>query len=73
MTDEKRHIDLSKVQPVFRGADPDDDPRASRGDVDRVGTAAASVAGGPPAVGVLPEPDDQPPPDPDDLDQLRRG
>jgi hypothetical protein len=73
MTDEKRRVDLSTIEPVFRGGDPEDDSGVIRQDVDRVGTAAASVAGSPPAVGVLAETDDTPPPDPDDLDPLRRG
>lgn len=74
MTDEKKHVDLSTIEPVVRGRDPEDaDSRETRQDVDRIGTAAASAAGGPPAVGVLAETDDKPPPDPDDLDRLRRG
>jgi hypothetical protein len=74
MTDEKRHVDLSTIEPVVRGKDPEDvDTPETRREVDRVGTAAAVGAAGPPAVGVLPEADDKPPPDPDDLDRLRRG
>jgi hypothetical protein len=72
MTDEKRHVDLSAIEPVFRGGDPEEtDSRETRQEVDRVGTAAASV-GGPPAVG-LTETEDKPPPEPDELDRLRRG
>ena len=72
MTDEKRHVDLSKIEPVFRGGDPEDnDSPDTRQDVDHVGTAAATPASTP-TVGVLAETDDQAPPDPDDLDRLRR-
>jgi hypothetical protein len=74
MTNEKRHVDLSKVEPIVRGSDPEDvDSRETRQEVDRVGTAAAAAAATTPAVGVLAETDDEPPPDPDDLDRLRRG
>ena len=74
MTDEKKHIDLSTIEPVFRGVDPEDgDSPETRREVDRVGTAAAETAESAPAVGVLAQTDDQPPPDPDDLDRLRRG
>ena len=74
MTDEKRHVDLSTIEPVVRRGDPEDvDSRNARQDVDRVGTAAAAAAGSTPAVGVLAETDDEAPPDPDDLDRLRRG
>ena len=73
MTDEKQHVDLSKIEPVFRGVDPEDaDSPDTREDVTRVGTAGAATAASTPTVGVLPESDDQPPPDPDDLDRLRR-
>ena len=74
MTDEKRHVDLSKIEPIVRGSDrEDDDSLETRQEVDRVGTAAAAAAATTPAVGVLAETDDKPPPDPDDLDRLRRG
>ena len=74
MTDEKRHVDLSKIEPVVHGGDPEDvDSRETRQDVDRVGTAAAAAAGSTPAVGVFAETDDETPPEPDDLDRLRRG
>ena len=74
MTDEKRHVDLSKIEPVFRGVDPEDvDSRETRQDVDRVGAAAAEAAESTPAIGVLAQTDDKAPPDPDDLDRLRRG
>ena len=74
MTDEKQHVDLSKIEPVFGGVDPDDvDTIDTRQGVDRVGTAAAETSESAPAVGVLAETDDNPPPDPDDLDHLRRG
>ena len=74
MTDEKRHVDLSTIEPVVRGGDPEDaEARETRQQVDRVGTAAAEVAGSAPAVGVLAETDDEAPPEPDDLDRLRRG
>ena len=54
MTDEKQHVDLSKIEPVFRGPDPEDaDSRETRQGVDRVGTAAAEVADSTPAVGVF--------------------
>ena len=74
MTDEKRHVDLSTIEPVVRGGDSEDvDARGASQDVDRVGTAAAAAAGSTPAVGILAETDDEAPPDPDDLDRLRRG
>jgi hypothetical protein len=74
MTDEKKHVDLSKIEPIVHGGDPQDvDAPETREDVDRVGTAAAAAAGSTPAVGVLAETDDEAPPDPDDLDRLRRG
>jgi hypothetical protein len=73
MTDEKQHVDLSTIEPVVHGRDPEDaDERETRQDVDRVGTVAASAAGSPPAVGVLADTDEEAPPDPDDLDRLRR-
>ena len=73
MTDEKKHVDLSAIEPVVRGQDQEDvDGRPTREDDEGVGAAAAPIAGGPPAVGVLPESDDRPPPDPDELDRLRR-
>jgi hypothetical protein len=64
MTDEKHHVDLSKIEPVFRGNDPEDDVAR-----DATGTGAPAN----PAVGTFAETDDKPPPDPDDLDRLRRG
>jgi len=74
MTDEKRRVDLSTIEPVVQGGDPEDaDSRETRQDVDRVGTVAAAAAGSTPAVGLLAETDDEAPPDPDDLDRLRRG
>jgi len=74
MTDEKQHVDLSTIEPVVRGGDPEDvDSRETRQDVDRVGTAAAAAAGSTPAVAVFAETDDEAPPDPDGLDRLRRG
>ena len=73
MTDEKQRVDLSKIEPVVRGGDPEDaETRETRQGVDRVGTAAAEVAESTPAVGVFAETDENAPPDPDDLDRLRR-
>ena len=73
MNDEKRHVDLSKIEPVVRGPDPEHvDSSEARQGVDHVGTAAATAAGAP-AVGVISPTDDEAPPDPDDLDRLRRG
>jgi hypothetical protein len=74
MTDKKQHVDLSKIEPIVRGGDPEDvDSRETRQNVDRVGTAAAAAAGSTPAVGLFAETDDEAAPDPDDLDRLRRG
>lgn len=74
MSDEKKHVDLSKIEPIVRGRDPEDvDARETRQDIDRVGTAAAETAESTPAVGVFADTDDKAPPDPDDLDRLRRG
>jgi hypothetical protein len=74
MTDEKQHVDLSTIEPLFRGVDPEDvDSRDARQDVDREGTAAAAATGSTPAAGVFARTDDEAPPDPDDLDRLRRG
>lgn len=73
MTDEKQHVDLKKIEPVFRGVPEDVDSPEARQSVDRVGTAAAETSESAPAVGVLAETDDTPPADPDDLDRLRRG
>ena len=73
MTDEKHHLDLSKIEPVFRGTDPDDtDSRDTCQGADRVGTASPEVAGSAPAGGAFTETDEKAPPDPDDLDRLRR-
>ena len=73
MSDEKKHVDLSKIEPIVRGSDPEEvDSREMRQDIDRVGTAAAETAESTPAVGVFVE-TDKAPPDPDDLDRLRRG
>jgi len=49
--------------------DPED--ADTRHDADQAG--AATTDGGPPAVGAFTQTDDAPPPDPDDLDRLRRG
>ena len=63
MTDEKQHLDLSKVEPLFGGTDPEDgDSRVTRQGVDST-----------PVVGAFPETDEAAPPDPDELDRLRRG
>jgi len=62
MSDEKQHLDLSKVEPVFGGTDPEDmGARETRQGTD-----------GTPAGGMSPETDEAAPPDPDDLDRLRR-
>lgn len=74
MTDQKRQVDLSTIEPVVRGDHAEDvGAGKTRQVVDRVGTAAAAAAGGTPAVGVFAEGEDEPPPDPDDFDRLRRG
>ena len=74
MTEDKRHVDLSSVEPVVRGSDPEDadTPEGGR-EADRDGTAATVAPGSSPAVGILPEPEEAAPADPDDLDRLRRG
>ena len=71
MTTDKKHVDLSKIEPIVRGKGPEDDN--PRDNVDRVDGIAVAGPGATPAAGLLAETDDKPPPDPDDLDRLRRG
>ena len=82
MTEEKQHVDLSSIEPVFRGVDDGDaDSRDTRQEGGGAGTEATpggtpvvgATPGGPPVVGAFTETGDSPPPDPDDLDRLRRG
>ena len=79
---EREKPDLSKIEPI--GKPPDADDEAKRQDAERVGRAAAAVSGTPPAVGVdaadepgiatgrAPEPRTSPETE-GQLDQLRRG
>jgi hypothetical protein len=70
MTAEKEPVDLHNVEPVVHGRDPEEEDR--RAELDRAGIADASPVDRAALVGPLAETDDPPPPDPDDLDRLRR-
>ena len=51
---EREKPDLSKIEPIGRPPDADDEP-TTQANVDRVGGAAAAITDTPPAVGVDPE------------------
>jgi hypothetical protein len=72
MTAEKEPVDLRNVEPVVRGHDPDEDVPPGEVEIGRA-AAGAAATGNNPAGGLLIEPEDELPPDPDDLDRLRRG
>lgn len=75
---EREKPDLSKIEPIGRVPDADDEPTAVP-DVDRVGGVSAAATNTPPAVGVDPEVTgrgSQPRTSPEtegELDKLRRG
>jgi hypothetical protein len=71
MTSEKKPVDLHSIEPIFRSHDPEEVD--SRKDADSVGMGVATATGSTPAAGTLAQIEDEPPPDPDDLDRLRRG
>ena len=61
MTSEKKPVDLHSIEPIFR-----------RDETEEVDSPEDDDGGGM-ATGMLARTEAEPPPDPDDLDQLRRG
>jgi hypothetical protein len=69
MTADKKPVDLKAIEPIFHREESEDLGRRD----DTAGPVAIAAAGTTPAVGLLADTEDVPPPDPDELDRLRRG